>query len=61
MKTENSTWEFCLKTTFPKNELKLYENWKFNLRILLKDNFTEIQLNQIKAETLQLNHETNQI
>ena len=41
MKSENSTREFCWKTTLQKTKLKLNEIWKFDPRILLKDNFTE--------------------
>ena len=41
MKFENSTREFCWKTTLQKTQLKLNEIWKFDTRILLKDNFIE--------------------
>ena len=41
MKSENSTREFCWKTTQQKTKLKLNEIWKYDPRILLKDNFTE--------------------
>ena len=41
MKSENSTQEFCWKTTFMKTQSKLNEIWKFPQRIQLKDNFTE--------------------
>ena len=40
MKSENSTREFYRKT-LQKTQLKLTEIWKFDTRILLKDNFIE--------------------
>ena len=41
MKSENSPGEFSWKTTLQKTQSKLNEIWKFDTRILLKDNFTE--------------------
>ena len=41
MKIENSTQEFCWKTTLQKNQLKLNENWHLNP----KNNFTEDPIN----------------
>ena len=41
MISENSTQEFCWKTTFMKTQSKLNKIWKFPRKIQLKDNFTE--------------------
>ena len=41
MKSENSTREFYWKTNLQKTQSKLNEIWKFDPKILLKDNFTE--------------------
>ena len=57
MKSENSTREFCRKTTLQKTKLKLNEIWKFDLRILLKDHFTEDTI-EIKWY-LKLRHENS--
>ena len=57
MKSENSNREFCWKTTLQNTKLKLNEIWKFDLRILLKDHFTEVSI-KIKWN-LKIRHENS--